>query len=344
MTAPVPTSGQILPASAALLAAHGQERARLTLFASDASPRRYHRLEGQGLILMEDPTDPVGFDAYLRLSAHLNSLGLSAPRVIAAVKASGVALIEDFGDTTYTRCLAAGHDETALYRLAVDALLHLHHNPRGAMVDQPRYDMRKMLDELKIFAEWFAPAVTPDLNVARFKQEWCALWQASLAPADARFDTLIMRDFHVDNLMLLDGREGIARCGLLDFQDGVLGPCEYDLMSLLQDARRDLTPGLEEVLLIHYLDNAPANLGSPEEIRRRYHLLAAQRHARILGVFVRLCRRDGKPRYLEWLPRVLRQFLTALKDAQLKEISALLDLRLPDWRAEAAALDTRLKP
>lgn len=342
MTSHAPTSGPMLPVSAALLAAHGHENARLTAFVSDASPRRYFRLEGQGILLMEDPTDPVGFDAYLRLSAHLNELGLSAPRVIAASRPDGVALIEDFGDTTYTNCLSAGHDEGELYRLAVDVLLHLHHDARGASIDQPHYDLAQMLDELQIFADWFVPAVAPGSDPARFAPEWRALWQEALAPVGARHDTLIMRDFHVDNLMLLSGREGVARCGLLDFQDGLLGPCEYDLMSLLQDARRDLTPGLEEALLGRYLDNAPAHLGTPADIRRRYHLLAAQRHARILGVFVRLCQRDGKPRYLEWLPRVLRQFQTALVDAGLHDISAFLDARLPNWRAEAATLESRL--
>lgn len=292
---------------------------------------------------MEDPTDVVGFDAYLRLSAHLNSLGLSAPRVIAASKPDGVALIEDFGDTTYTNCLSTGHDEGALYRLAVDALLHLHNDPRGVKVGQPHYDLTKMLDELQIFADWFAPAVTPKLDIASFAQEWRALWQVALAPLKGRYDTLIMRDFHVDNLMLLEEREGVARCGLLDFQDGVLGPCEYDLMSLLQDARRDLSPGLEETLLSRYLENAPAHLGSLEDIRSRYYLLAAQRHARILGVFVRLCLRDDKPRYLDWLPRVLGQFQTALEDANLTDIAELLDTRLPNWRTEAATLETRLK-
>jgi len=344
MTGTAPTHGQILPASAALLASRGHEGARLTAFVADASPRRYFRLEGQGLILMEDPTDPVGFDAYLRLSAHLADLGLSAPRVVAATKPAGVALIEDLGDTTYSRCLSAGEDEGALYRLAVDVLLHLHHDPRGVQVDQPRYDLRKMLDELEVFAEWFAPAVAPDLDRTAFAQEWRALWEAALAPVDGHYDTLIMRDFHVDNLMLLDGREGVARCGLLDFQDGVLGPCEYDLMSLLQDARRDLSPGLEASLLARYLENAPTHLGGAQAIRRRYHLLAAQRHARILGVFVRLCLRDGKPGYLDWLPRVLRQFQTVLVDAALTDISALLDTRMPGWQATAATLDTRLKP
>ena len=334
----------VSPASAAFLAQHGHSAPCLTAFAADASPRRYYRLEGQGAILMEDPTDPVGYAAYLRLSAHLNGLGLSAPKVLASDPPKGLALIEDFGDATYANCLADGHDEGALYELAVDALLHLHNDPHGGEIDQPRYDLARILDELHIFAEWFAPAVAPAHDANAFAREWRAAWEDALAPVGARFDTLVMRDFHVDNLMLLDGRSGVARCGLLDFQDGVIGPCEYDLMSLLQDARRDLTPGLEASLLTRYLADAPAYLGQPNDIRHRYYLLAAQRHARILGVFVRLCQRDGKPRYLKWLPRVLDQFQTALSDAGLGGISTLLEQRLPGWQGAAATLPSRLNP
>ncbi|MCZ4353671.1 phosphotransferase [Roseovarius aestuarii] len=333
---------QLSSGSIAFLARHGHAAPRLTAFASDASPRRYYRLEGQDALLMEDPTDPVGFAAYVRLSTHLNDLGLSAPRVLATDAPKGLALIEDFGDATYTNCLAKGHDEAALYELAVDALLHLHNDPARGQIDQPRYDLARILDELDIFAEWFVPAIAPDHNAAEFASEWRAAWNGALAPVGARFDTLVMRDFHVDNLMFLEERSGVARCGLLDFQDGVLGPCEYDLMSLLQDARRDLSPGLEPALLARYLAGAPDHLGSAQDIRHRYYLLAAQRHARILGVFVRLCQRDNKPRYLQWLPRVLRQFETALSDAGLTDIQRLLDTCLPNWQDEAAALPTRL--
>ena len=323
--------------AAAFLVAEGHGDASLTPFTADASPRRYHRLEGRGLILMEDPSDPVGYAAFLRLSAHLNSLGLSAPRVMARDEANGLALIEDLGDATYTYCLKAGEDERALYCLAVDALLHLHHDPRGPDVGQPSYDLGVMLDELAIFAEWFAPAVARDLD-ANFARDWRELWRAALAPVANRFDTLIMRDFHVDNLMLLDGRKGIARCGLLDFQDAALGPCEYDLMSLLQDARRDLAPGLENEMLARYIENAPAHLGNAADISHRYYILAAQRHARILGVFVRLALRDGKPNYLTWMPRVAQQLRTALDDAQLTDISTLLGAHLPEWQSRAATI------
>ena len=316
----------------------------LNALVADASPRRYFRVAGRGVLLMDDRQDPAGFAAYLRISRHLTGLGLSAPRVLAVMPGECLALIEDFGDDTYARCLARGADEGALYKLAVDALLKLHRDPGGGRIARPAYDMDVHLDELSIFSRWFAPAVSPGLDVNGFDVRFRALWRAALAPVAGRHDTLVLRDFHIDNLMLLGDRQAEARCGLLDFQDAILGPCEYDLASLLQDARRDLAEGLEARLLRYYCDNAPAAQGGARAIRERYHLLAAQRHARILGVFVRLCRRDAKPRYLAYLPRVLRQFRTALADAGLGDVAAFLDQALPGWVATAGALHETLRP
>lgn len=331
-----PTPG-IAPPIASFLARHGHAGARLEPLAGDASARRYFRLPGKDLLLMEDRNDPVGFAAYLRLSRHLRSLGLSAPRVHGADPSTGLALVEDFGGGTYTARLAEGEDEADLYRLAASALLHLHHDTRGAEVSQPGYGMATLLDEVDLFSHWFAPSVAPDgFDAEAFAARFRALWRDALAPVAEHRDTLILRDFHVDNLMRLDGRDGVRGCGLLDFQDGVIGPCEYDLVSLLQDARRDLAPGIEDELLSDYIDNAPARLGPAEEIRARYALLGAQRHARIAGVFLRLYQRDGKPRYMGFLPRVLRQLETALGDAGLTEITDFLNRELPDWRLEGA--------
>ncbi|MDQ0314020.1 aminoglycoside phosphotransferase family protein [Amorphus orientalis] len=329
------------PPAATFLARHGLAGETLVPLTADASTRRYVRLPDRGLLLMEDRQDPVGFAAYLRLSRHLCALGLSAPRVQGADPSHGLALVEDFGTSTYTACLAAGHDERALYELAVDALLHLHHEPRGAAVSQPAFDLDTYLTELDVFSDWFAPAVAPSgFDPSGFARRFRELWAAALAPIGERRETLVLRDFHVDNLMLLEGRTGVARCGLLDFQDGVLGPCEYDLVSLLQDARRDLAPGLEAAMLQRYVAGAPAHLGPADEIRQRYALLGAQRHARIAGVFVRLSRRDGKPRYLAFLPRVLRQLETALDDAGLTDIRAFLAAELPEWRQHGSELGT----
>lgn len=328
----------IAPPIAAFLARHGLANAHLEPLALDASTRRYFRLPEEGLLLMEDREDLAGFAAYVRLSRHLLGLGLSAPRVHGADPSNGLALVEDFGSGTYSNCLAGGASETDLYTLAVDALLHLHHDPRSARIASPAYDMTTYISELDIFSTWFAPALDPTIELVLFSDTMRALWTKALDPVADGFETLVLRDFHVDNLMHLSGRDGVARCGLLDFQDGILGHCEYDLVSLLQDARRDLVPGLEEKLLTHYIARAPARLGGDAAIRQRYALLGAQRHARIAGVFLRLSKRDGKTRYLAFLPRVLRQLEAALTDSGLTDIKNFLDTELPGWVTHGSAL------
>ncbi len=316
----------------------GEADAHLLPLPGDASARRYYRLEGRGRMLMEDRLDPVGFAGFIRVAGHLSDLGLSAPQVYGADPDKGVALIEDFGTRTYSVQLAAGRDEAALYALAVDALLHLHHQPKAIDVDVPEYDVATFLDELSIFSQWFAPVLRPELDPSAFDAAFRQMWLSSLGPLLGGPHTLVLRDFHVDNLMELDGRDGVRRCGLLDFQDAVVGLPEYDLVSLLQDARRDLAPGLEQAMLERYIASAPQGAGGQSEILRRYHLLGAQRHTRIAGVFLRLNLRDGKPGYLRFLPRVLRQMETALQAAGLREIAAFLDRELPGWRQAGPTL------
>ena len=319
---------------AEFLVRQGHSGIQLEPLTGDASTRRYFRLREAGLLLMEVPNDSVGLGAYERLSQHLLSLNLSAPRVYDTDPDNGLALIEDYGDSTYAACLAKGADEGELYQLAVSTLLHIHHDARGPQVRCPDYDLNILLDEINIFSDWFAPvAACSEFNADSFSTRFRCLWRNALASVATHRDTLVLRDFHIDNLILLDNRDGVRRCGLLDFQDGVIGPCEFDLVSLLQDARRDLALGLEEEMLAYYIRNAPKFLGSADDIRARYAVLGAQRHARIAGVFLRLCRRDGKPRYLTFLPRVLRQLDVALKNAGLIEISDFLDHELPDWRS-----------
>lgn len=322
------------PEISAFLAAQAESASCLAALPGDASSRRYMRLEGRGKMLMEDRHDAVGFAAFLTLARHLSTLGLSVPEVYGADPAHGLALIEDFGNQTYSVQLAAGRDEADLYGLAVDALLALHRHPMATQVAVPRYDLATLLDELSIFSQWFAPAIRPQIDTEAFDRAFRRLWQDPLASLQQGRATLVLRDFHVDNLMELDGRDGVRRCGILDFQDGVIGPAEYDLVSLLQDARRDLAPGLEQAMLDRYVAAVP----DAEGVRQRYYLSGAQRHTRIAGVFLRLNQRDGKPGYLRFLPRVLRQMETALDAAGLGDIAAFLDRELPGWRKAGPAL------
>ena len=295
---------------------------------SDASLRRYWRVCGAGMLVMEDG-DAHSFGDFLRVAGHLAGLGFSAPKIYEVDTGRGLALIEDFGGGTYGHCLGERIDEGLLYGLAVDVLLALHHHSAGVDVDVGDYDLAVYLDEIDLFSVWFAPKLSDGGFDARVFRR---LWAEVLGGVAGRRDALVLRDFHVDNLMFLRERAGVARCGILDFQDAVLGACEYDLVSLLQDARRDLAEGLEEAMLARYIAGAPEHLGGTQAIRRRYALLGAQRHARILGVFVRLAVRDGKAQYLQFMARVLRQFETALKAAECDAIVDYLDASLPNWR------------
>ena len=330
-TSPISSNSHGLSDGAAeFLAEHGFADTPLNGFVADASPRRYFRLFGHDTFPMDDWQDPDGFEAYLLISWHLNRLDLSAPRVLQALPEQCLTLIEDFGDDTYARCLARGVDESELYELAMDALLKQHHDTQGGLIERPVYVMGVHLDELSILSHWFAPAVAPDLGVTAFDAQFRTLVQKALTPVADRQKTLVLRNLHVDNLMLLDQLHGAAKCGRLNFQDAIPGPSEYDLVSLLQDARRDLETRIKGKLLFRYCENAPESLVGADPIRRRYHILGAQRHARIRGVFVRLCQRDEDPRYLIFIPRVLRQFQTAVTDTGLTEVATFLNDALPD--------------
>lgn len=306
--------------------------------AGDASLRRYWRVVGRGMLVMQD-SDARSFEGFLRVAGYLSGLGFSVPKVYEVDAGGGLALIEDFGDDTYGHCLDAGVDAGVLYGLAVDVLLALHQHAPGVDVDFGVYDLGVYLDEVDLFSEWFAPKLSDggfDAEVFR------GLWAEALGgvAGGREAEALVLRDFHVDNLMYLPGRAGVAQVGILDFQDAILGACEYDLVSLLQDARRDLGAGLEAEMLARYIAGAPAYLGGAAAIKQRYALLGAQRHARILGVFVRLAVRDGKGQYLKFMARVLGQFERALNEAGCDAIVDYLDAVLPNWRVRGAEIDS----
>ncbi|WP_297367636.1 aminoglycoside phosphotransferase family protein [Acidocella sp.] len=318
------------PARADFIARHQRVPAPAALPA-DASPRRYYRLEGTGELLMEVTPNAPDFTAFITVSNHLRALGLSAPRILAAEPDQGYALIEDFGADTFTRLLASGADEVGLYELAVDALIALHNAPAGAQIALPAYDEAPLFEELRMFTRWYVPNCAPGVVIEAFEEKFLALWRAALAPVSATREALVLRDYHVDNLMVLPNRLGPARCGLLDFQDALLGSAAYDLVSLTQDARRDLAEGLEAHLLRRYLAHRP---GVDEAgFRQAFWLLGAHRHTKILGNFERLSKRDGKHGYLAHLPRVQRLCAQALEQAGLSEIIALMDAELPGWRS-----------
>ena len=315
------------------LAGAGCAEARREALAGDASLRRYHRLVGQGAVLMDAPPPWEDVRRFVKVARLLRRLGFSAPEILAEDPAHGLLLLEDLGDDTYTRLLANGADEAALYRLAVDLLIDLHRRFEAA--ELPAYDDRRLLDEAALLVDWYLPAVGGRAPASR--AEYLGLWRAVFPVARGVPDSLVLRDFHIDNLLRLDGRPGIAACGLLDFQDAVIGPVSYDLVSLLEDARRQVAASLRERMQKRYLAAFPGL--DRAAFAASYAVLGAQRSAKIIGIFTRLYRRDRKPQYLAHIPRVWRWLEADLEHPALAPLRAWFDHNLPPARRIAPAAE-----
>jgi aminoglycoside/choline kinase family phosphotransferase len=315
---------------AAFLAGCGWGEARLEPLAGDASFRTYYRIrsDGRRAVVMDAPPPQEDVAPFVAVASLLRDLGFSAPEILAEDRAQGFLLIEDFGDDTYTRLLDRGADERELYALAVDTIVALH----GAVAthglpDLPPYDEERLLAEAVLLVDWYLPAVCAAPLPEAARDEYLELWRRILPQAMLPCSTLVLRDYHVDNLMRLPDRPGVRGCGLLDFQDAVLGPPSYDLVSLLEDARRDVPAGLRRDMTERYLAAFPAL--DRALFARSAAILAAQRNCKILGIFTRLWRRDGKPHYLVHIPRVWRLLSEALGHPALAPVAGWLDRHLP---------------
>lgn len=338
-----------------------------TPLAGDASTRRYERLttaSGTTLMLMDQvaaaespPADPSwsperrraeGWNATARLSAgrieafaavaaHMRSIGLSAPQMPALDAAAGLAVLEDFGDALFARVIEDGQNETALYLAAVEALVRLQEAPAPDVLHGPAgdwplqvYDGTALKGGADLFVEWL-PRLKPELRfsdtaLARWDDAWAELGQR----AEREATVMAHRDFHAENLIWLPERDGPARVGMIDFQDAVRAHPVWDLHSLLQDARRDVSPALEALALDHYFALRPGV--DREAFMRDYAALAALNEARILGIFARLIVRDGKDRYAAFMPRMWNHLTTNLPRA---------DQRLKEWFDQYVPMESR---
>lgn len=310
------------------LARAGWGDAQRGVLAGDASFRRYDRLRrgDETAVLMDAPPPQEDVRPFIRIARQLERLGYSAPRVLAEDVERGFLLLDDLGDSTYARRLAAGASEEDLYALAMDVLADLHGRADAVPPGTPAYDDERLLTEACLLTDWYMPAVLGRPTDDALREQYRQAWRALFPLARAVPETLVLRDFHVDNLMLLD-RPGLAACGLLDFQDAVAGPLTYDPMSLLEDARRDIDPALVARMKARYLARLPQVDG--QDFAASWAVLAAQRHAKVIGIFTRLCRRDGKPGYLAHIPRVWRLLEQSLAHPALAEIRDWLDHHLP---------------
>jgi aminoglycoside/choline kinase family phosphotransferase len=297
----------------------------------DASFRRYYRLcgDGRGAVVMDAPPPQEDVGPFIAVSQLLRGLGFSAPEVLAEDRSAGFLLIEDFGDDTYTRLLDRGADEAALYAIAVDTLVELQTKAEiGGSLDMfPPYDEERLLAEAALLVDWYMPAALGTATPDHLRDEYLAVWQTILPHASLAEETLVLRDYHVDNLMLLSDRGGVQSCGLLDFQDAVRGPASYDLVSLLEDARRDVPVALRREMTARYLSAFPTL--DQVAFFRSAAILAAQRNCKILGIFTRLWQRDGKPSYLGHIPRVWGLLEQELCHPALVPITQWFDRHLP---------------
>jgi hypothetical protein len=330
----------------------------------DASTRRYIRLHlhGRTAMLMDQPQDvetatapatatpterkALGYNAIARLAGadcgrfiaaadYLRQCGLKAPEIYASDVAHGFLLIEDLGPHLYTDILDRGGSESELYAAAIDALVALHEAPAPATLrpDKPLfpYDEAALLAETELLTDWFFPLAIGRRADPGESEEHRALWRRVLKTLDSGASVFVHRDYHAQNLLWRDGLSGLARVGIIDFQDAVAGSPAYDVVSLLEDARRDVSPELGETMTSRYLERSPCTAAAADRAHFRAcaAVLAAQRNVKIAGIFARLAKRDGKTRYLAHIPRVWRYLERDLRHDVLTPLRQWYDTLVP---------------
>ncbi len=304
------------PAARDFLDRHGWADAAIVPLAGDASFRRYFRVvaPGRQAVLMDAPPPHEDPRPFIAIGEWLRHRGFGAPEILAKALDHGLVLLEDFGDDRMREAIDAGAAALPLYQTAVDVLVDLH---RQAPARLPPYDRAVLHREAALLTEWYCPAV----GVMPDAEGYAAAWDAVFAAALPEQPVTVLRDYHAENLMLLpDGR-----LGLLDFQDALAGHPAYDLVSLLQDARRDVEPEIEAAMLDHYRIAA----GADAAFDAAYHVLGAQRNAKIVGIFTRLWKRDGKPRYPRLCPRVWGYLNRDLEHPALAPVKQWFDATIP---------------
>jgi hypothetical protein len=323
----------MIPPAAApdFLASHGWGGAEIRPLAGDASFRRYFRVHrgGETAVLMDAPPEHEDIGPFLSVAGHLLDRGFAPPRPLAVDRERGLLLLEDFGDERVGPYLARVPErEREVYETAVDILARLAAQPAPAGL--PPYDGDAMAREVRLFTDWYAPALGLEVDEASWLPAWREAWADVLRVVETD-PVLVLRDYHADNLMVLDGRDEL---GLLDFQDALAGHPAYDLVSLLQDARRDVVPALEEEMIARFV--VAAKVADPALFRAHYEVLGAQRNTKILGIFTRLWKRDGKPHYLSLQPRVWGYLERNLAHPATAPLKAWFEANVPDESRAAA--------
>lgn len=313
------------------------ERERLP---GDASTRRYERLKrGDEIAMLMVQPDPALLYDYARaaklagndplavvaIGQQLSQRGFSSPKVLAANLEQGLVLLEDLGDDLLARVLEESPErEAELYGRAVDTLGAIYRSTFPARMewrDQDwtvgTYSDDVLLRETHLLLDWYAPDKGWEIGEDE-RATWDEAWTQAFSNLKAHAPGLTLRDYHAENLFVLDAREFESATGLIDYQDALFGHPAYDLASLLEDARRDVDPDIVESLIVRFCNRA--RITDTPEFRAAYAVIGAQRSAKVLGIFVRLAERDGKARYRGLLPRVEAHFANSLSHSALEPV------------------------
>jgi tRNA threonylcarbamoyl adenosine modification protein YjeE len=339
----------------------GTTDAHLTYLQGDASPRRYARLRkdnGDRAILMDAPRQPDGppirngkpysrlahlaedVRPFVAIASALDAEGFSTPRILAHDMKHGLLIIEDLGDSVFAAEIARGKDQNELWRRATDTLTALRQHrpqaplplPDGTTHALPLLDEGTLQIETELLVDWYWPAVIGTHISETERKSFLTLWQDVFARLMQQPKGWVLRDYHSPNLIALDDRSPPRDVGIIDFQDALLGPEAYDLVSVLQDARLDVPKEIESEMLARYAAAAQAaNSGHFDEqaFRFAYAALGAQRNSKILGIFARLAKRDGKRQYLAHVPRIWGYLACDLAHPDLAALRAWYDDHFP---------------
>ncbi|WP_299421717.1 phosphotransferase [uncultured Shimia sp.] len=311
----------------AFLANSEWANAQICDLAGDASARRYKRLKlasGATAVLMDAPDeDGNGTDQFASMARFLTNKGLSAPQIYLKDHSQGLLLLEDLGDDLFARVISKDpSSEIPLYAAAADVLTALHqHTPPSELPQMDAATLAEMVEP--VFSWYVAGADLP------WQHAWTAFHEAISPVLTDHLEapnTLVLRDYHAENLLWLPDRDGVAKVGLLDFQDALIGHKAYDLVSLLQDARRDVPIEVERKTKAHFVQASGLD---PHSFDLTYALLGAQRNLRIIGVFARLCMHYGKPHYVDLIPRVYDLAMRNLQHPILKAPADILAESMP---------------
>jgi len=307
----------------------GWDDAASVVVAGDASNRRYERLtrpNGQTAILMDAPPEK-GEDVkpFVKILTYLRGCELEAPQLLGADMKHGFLLLEDLGNALFARvCKAQPELETTLYRAAIDVLLHLHKQP--ILKDVLPYDRIAYLRETDLVTDWYLPTTTQAAVTQKVKKSYRAEISAACAAMQNPAPVLVLRDYHAENLLWQPERDGVKSVGLLDFQDALIGHPAYDLLSLLEDARRDTSEKLQTGMKYYFIEKSGLN---ETTFNADYATLGAQRNLKIIGIFARLCVRDKKPHYVDMIPRAWAHLQHDLSHPKLAKLKAWVDHNMP---------------